>query len=65
MIFLILSFINSFECAFFWWCRWNIYGIFSLTEEIAHTPRDEVLVDIDDKEPLIPGQVWSVFLSAT
>ncbi|XP_077084356.1 dysferlin isoform X5 [Siphateles boraxobius] len=25
-------------------------------EDIAHTPRDEVLVDIDDKEPLIPGQ---------
>ncbi|RXN21575.1 dysferlin isoform X5 [Labeo rohita] len=25
-------------------------------EAIAHTPRDEVLVDIDDKEPLIPGQ---------
>ncbi|XP_026122901.1 dysferlin-like isoform X5 [Carassius auratus] len=25
-------------------------------EPIAHTPRDDVLVDIDDKEPLIPGQ---------
>ncbi|XP_016103318.1 dysferlin [Sinocyclocheilus grahami] len=25
-------------------------------EAIAHTPRDDVLVDIDDKEPLIPGQ---------
>lgn len=45
--------------------RTVFYAIFSSTEEIAHTPRDEVLVDIDDKEPLIPGQVWSVFLSAT
>lgn len=45
--------------------RTVFYGIFSSTEEIAHTPRDEVLVDIDDKEPLIPGQVWSVFLPAT
>uniref|UniRef100_A0A671MDC5 Dysferlin-like n=1 Tax=Sinocyclocheilus anshuiensis TaxID=1608454 RepID=A0A671MDC5_9TELE len=34
-----------------------IYGIFPSTEAIAHTPRDDVLVDIDDKEPLIPGQV--------
>ncbi|XP_016421552.1 dysferlin isoform X5 [Sinocyclocheilus rhinocerous] len=25
-------------------------------EAIAHTPRDDVLVDIDDKEPLITGQ---------
>ncbi|XP_042583375.1 dysferlin isoform X5 [Cyprinus carpio] len=25
-------------------------------EAIAHTPTDDVLVDIDDKEPLIPGQ---------
>ncbi|XP_057205584.1 dysferlin isoform X4 [Triplophysa rosa] len=25
-------------------------------EAIAPTPRDEVLIDIDDKEPLIPGQ---------
>ncbi|KAA0723189.1 Dysferlin Dystrophy-associated fer-1-like protein [Triplophysa tibetana] len=25
-------------------------------EAIAATPRDEVLIDIDDKEPLIPGQ---------
>jgi len=37
--------------------RTVFYGIFSSTEEIAHTPRDEVLVDIDDKEPLIPVQV--------
>ncbi|XP_035375572.1 dysferlin isoform X3 [Electrophorus electricus] len=26
-------------------------------EEIAVTPRDDVLIDIDDKEPLIPGQL--------
>ncbi|XP_066536467.1 dysferlin isoform X2 [Hoplias malabaricus] len=26
-------------------------------EEIAQTPRDDVLIDIDDKEPLIPGQL--------
>ncbi|XP_030635858.1 dysferlin isoform X2 [Chanos chanos] len=26
-------------------------------DEIPHTPRDEVLIDIDDKEPLIPGQL--------
>uniref|UniRef100_A0A671MDE0 Dysferlin-like n=1 Tax=Sinocyclocheilus anshuiensis TaxID=1608454 RepID=A0A671MDE0_9TELE len=36
---------------------YSIYGIFPSTEAIAHTPRDDVLVDIDDKEPLIPGQV--------
>ncbi|XP_050970044.1 dysferlin isoform X8 [Labeo rohita] len=40
-------------------------------EAIAHTPRDEVLVDIDDKEPLIPGQQdefmdwWSKFYAST
>ncbi len=38
-----------------------MYGIFPSTEAIAQTPRDDVLVDIDDKEPLIPGQVWLVF----
>ncbi|XP_059384656.1 dysferlin-like isoform X8 [Carassius carassius] len=39
-------------------------------EAIAHTPRDDVLVDIDDKEPLIPGQDefmdwWSKFYAST
>ncbi|XP_052416117.1 dysferlin isoform X8 [Carassius gibelio] len=39
-------------------------------EPIAHTPRDDVLVDIDDKEPLIPGQDefmdwWSKFYAST
>uniref|UniRef100_A0A8C1UB76 Dysferlin, limb girdle muscular dystrophy 2B (autosomal recessive) n=1 Tax=Cyprinus carpio TaxID=7962 RepID=A0A8C1UB76_CYPCA len=37
---------------------------------IAHTPRDDFLVDIDDKEPLIPGQDefmdwWSKFYAST
>ncbi|XP_035282106.1 dysferlin isoform X7 [Anguilla anguilla] len=27
-----------------------------LQEEILQTPRDDVLIDIDDKQPLIPGQ---------
>ncbi|XP_037402227.1 dysferlin isoform X3 [Pygocentrus nattereri] len=26
-------------------------------DEVAQTPRDDVLIDIDDKEPLIPGQL--------
>ncbi|XP_056605419.1 dysferlin isoform X6 [Triplophysa dalaica] len=39
-------------------------------EAIAPTPRDEVLIDIDDKEPLIPGQDefmdwWSKFYAST
>ncbi|XP_058637227.1 dysferlin isoform X7 [Onychostoma macrolepis] len=39
-------------------------------EAIAQTPRDDVLVDIDDKEPLIPGQDefmdwWSKFYAST
>uniref|UniRef100_A0A672R8T9 Dysferlin-like n=1 Tax=Sinocyclocheilus grahami TaxID=75366 RepID=A0A672R8T9_SINGR len=39
-------------------------------EAIAHTPRDDVLVDIDDKEPLIPGQDdfmdwWSKLYAST
>ncbi|XP_056605423.1 dysferlin isoform X9 [Triplophysa dalaica] len=40
-------------------------------EAIAPTPRDEVLIDIDDKEPLIPGQQdefmdwWSKFYAST
>uniref|UniRef100_A0A8C1ZPD1 Dysferlin, limb girdle muscular dystrophy 2B (autosomal recessive) n=1 Tax=Cyprinus carpio TaxID=7962 RepID=A0A8C1ZPD1_CYPCA len=40
-------------------------------EAIAHTPTDDVLVDIDDKEPLIPGQQdefmdwWSKFYAST
>uniref|UniRef100_A0A672Q560 Dysferlin-like n=1 Tax=Sinocyclocheilus grahami TaxID=75366 RepID=A0A672Q560_SINGR len=40
-------------------------------EAIAHTPRDDFLVDIDDKEPLIPGQQdefmdwWSKFYAST
>ncbi len=41
-----------------------MYGIFPLAEAIAQTPRDDVLVDIDDKEPLIPGQVWLVFFTS-
>ncbi|XP_064199854.1 dysferlin isoform X3 [Anguilla rostrata] len=28
----------------------------ALQEEILQTPRDDVLIDIDDKQPLIPGQ---------
>ncbi|KAJ8262602.1 hypothetical protein GJAV_G00168250 [Gymnothorax javanicus] len=42
-----------------------------LQEEICQTPRDDVLIDIDDKEPLIPGQEeefmdwWSKFYAAT
>ncbi|XP_026792840.2 dysferlin isoform X1 [Pangasianodon hypophthalmus] len=40
-------------------------------ETIPHTPRDDVLIDIDDKEPLIPGQEdefmdwWSKFYAST
>uniref|UniRef100_A0A673HR84 Dysferlin-like n=1 Tax=Sinocyclocheilus rhinocerous TaxID=307959 RepID=A0A673HR84_9TELE len=53
--------LNEFHC---------IYGIFPSTEAIAHTPRDDVLVDIDDKEPLITGQDdfmdwWSKFYAST
>uniref|UniRef100_A0A672R9G5 Dysferlin-like n=1 Tax=Sinocyclocheilus grahami TaxID=75366 RepID=A0A672R9G5_SINGR len=53
--------LNEFRC---------IYGIFPSTEAIAHTPRDDVLVDIDDKEPLIPGQDdfmdwWSKLYAST
>uniref|UniRef100_A0AAR2JZB3 C2 domain-containing protein n=1 Tax=Pygocentrus nattereri TaxID=42514 RepID=A0AAR2JZB3_PYGNA len=39
--------------------------------EVAQTPRDDVLIDIDDKEPLIPGQDdefmdwWSKFYAST
>lgn len=41
----------------------NNLSYYSVAEEaIAPTPRDEVLIDIDDKEPLIPGQVSSVSL---
>uniref|UniRef100_A0A8C1ZPS1 Dysferlin, limb girdle muscular dystrophy 2B (autosomal recessive) n=1 Tax=Cyprinus carpio TaxID=7962 RepID=A0A8C1ZPS1_CYPCA len=49
----------------------DIYDIFPSTEAIAHTPTDDVLVDIDDKEPLIPGQQdefmdwWSKFYAST
>uniref|UniRef100_A0A8C2K2R5 Dysferlin, limb girdle muscular dystrophy 2B (autosomal recessive) n=1 Tax=Cyprinus carpio TaxID=7962 RepID=A0A8C2K2R5_CYPCA len=55
--------LNAFRC--------HIYGIFPSTEAIAHTPRDDFLVDIDDKEPLIPGQQdefmdwWSKFYAST
>uniref|UniRef100_A0A8C1U1R9 Dysferlin, limb girdle muscular dystrophy 2B (autosomal recessive) n=1 Tax=Cyprinus carpio TaxID=7962 RepID=A0A8C1U1R9_CYPCA len=55
--------LNEFRC--------HIYGIFPSTEAIAHTPRDDFLVDIDDKEPLIPGQQdefmdwWSKFYAST
>lgn len=38
----------------------NVNCNFVAEEAIAPTPRDEVLIDIDDKEPLIPGQVSSV-----
>uniref|UniRef100_A0A3B4E702 C2 domain-containing protein n=1 Tax=Pygocentrus nattereri TaxID=42514 RepID=A0A3B4E702_PYGNA len=40
-------------------------------DEVAQTPRDDVLIDIDDKEPLIPGQDdefmdwWSKFYAST
>ncbi|TSL34631.1 Dysferlin [Bagarius yarrelli] len=40
-------------------------------ESIPHTPRDDILIDIDDKEPLIPGQEdefmdwWSKFYAST
>ncbi|KAJ8392183.1 hypothetical protein AAFF_G00077510 [Aldrovandia affinis] len=40
-------------------------------DEICQTPRDDVLIDIDDKEPLIPGQEeefmdwWSKFYAST
>ncbi|KAI5609942.1 dysferlin isoform X9 [Silurus asotus] len=40
-------------------------------EPIPHTPRDDILIDIDDKEPLIPGQEdefmdwWSKFYAST
>uniref|UniRef100_A0A8C2DE20 Dysferlin, limb girdle muscular dystrophy 2B (autosomal recessive) n=1 Tax=Cyprinus carpio TaxID=7962 RepID=A0A8C2DE20_CYPCA len=49
---------------------YSIYDIFPSTEAIAHTPTDDVLVDIDDKEPLIPGQDefmdwWSKFYAST
>uniref|UniRef100_A0A8C2DKM0 Dysferlin, limb girdle muscular dystrophy 2B (autosomal recessive) n=1 Tax=Cyprinus carpio TaxID=7962 RepID=A0A8C2DKM0_CYPCA len=50
---------------------YSIYDIFPSTEAIAHTPTDDVLVDIDDKEPLIPGQQdefmdwWSKFYAST
>ena len=30
------------------------------SEEVVQTPRDDVLIDIDDKEPLITSQVGSV-----
>uniref|UniRef100_A0A9J7ZGU4 Dysferlin, limb girdle muscular dystrophy 2B (autosomal recessive) n=1 Tax=Cyprinus carpio carpio TaxID=630221 RepID=A0A9J7ZGU4_CYPCA len=55
--------LNEFRC--------HIYDIFPSTEAIAHTPTDDVLVDIDDKEPLIPGQQdefmdwWSKFYAST
>ncbi|KAM6949272.1 LOW QUALITY PROTEIN: dysferlin [Aplochiton taeniatus] len=41
------------------------------TDEAVHTPRDDVLIDIDDKEPLITGQEeefmdwWSKFYAST
>ncbi|XP_064199858.1 dysferlin isoform X7 [Anguilla rostrata] len=43
----------------------------ALQEEILQTPRDDVLIDIDDKQPLIPGQEeefmdwWSKFYAST
>lgn len=35
----------------------NYLSHVSFSETVPHTPRDDVLIDIDDKEPLIPGQV--------
>uniref|UniRef100_A0A8C5CQ83 C2 domain-containing protein n=1 Tax=Gadus morhua TaxID=8049 RepID=A0A8C5CQ83_GADMO len=41
------------------------------TGDMALTPRDDILIDIDDKEPLIPGQEeefmdwWSKFYAST
>lgn len=29
-----------------------------IADDVSLTPRDDVLIDIDDKEPLIPVQVW-------
>uniref|UniRef100_A0A8C9NRU9 Dysferlin n=1 Tax=Serinus canaria TaxID=9135 RepID=A0A8C9NRU9_SERCA len=29
-------------------------------DDVSLTPRDDVLIDIDDKEPLIPIQVWKI-----
>lgn len=29
-----------------------------VADDVSLTPRDDVLIDIDDKEPLIPAQVW-------
>lgn len=44
-----------------------IFLIFFFTETIPHTPRDDVLIDIDDKEPLIPGQVefFSLYIGSS
>ena len=33
---------------------------FEPTGQMAPTPRDDILIDIDDKEPLIPAQVRSL-----
>lgn len=30
-----------------------------VADDVSLTPRDDVLIDIDDKEPLIPIQVWN------
>lgn len=29
-----------------------------IADDVSLTPRDDVLIDIDDKEPLLPAQVW-------
>uniref|UniRef100_A0A8B9EJU5 Dysferlin n=1 Tax=Anser cygnoides TaxID=8845 RepID=A0A8B9EJU5_ANSCY len=31
-------------------------------DDVSLTPRDDVLIDIDDKEPLLPAQVWKKLL---
>lgn len=33
-----------------------------VADDVSLTPRDDVLIDIDDKEPLIPIQVWKMRL---
>lgn len=33
-----------------------------IADDVSLTPRDDVLIDIDDKEPLIPVQVWKKLL---
>lgn len=47
---------------------WGVYQLNVLVmlvlalvaDDVSLTPRDDVLIDIDDKEPLIPVQVWRI-----